>query len=70
MISQLPVIYGLLQGRIQLNFEEFYHRNHHHFFMYILNTLDLLRPLIFETEVSFIVAYSNSSYFIVENYLY
>ncbi|EDV20866.1 uncharacterized protein TRIADDRAFT_60509 [Trichoplax adhaerens] len=49
LIRQLPVVYGLLQGRIQLNFEEFYNRNHHHFFMNVLNALDLLRPLIFET---------------------
>ncbi len=46
----LPMIAGLLHGRIHLNMQEFRQQNHMTFFSNVLAILELLQPLIFHSD--------------------
>lgn len=46
----LPMIAGLLHGRIHLNMQEFRQQNHMTFFSNVLAILELLQPLVFHSD--------------------
>ncbi|MBN3285694.1 INT1 protein, partial [Polyodon spathula] len=50
LLRHLPMIAALLHGRIHLNFPEFRQQNHLSFFTHVLAILELLHPLVFQTE--------------------
>ncbi|XP_077474311.1 integrator complex subunit 1 isoform X2 [Stigmatopora argus] len=47
LLRHLPMIAGLLHGRVHLNFGEFRQHNHMMFFSNVLAILELLQPLVF-----------------------
>uniref|UniRef100_A0A3Q2YRT2 Integrator complex subunit 1 n=1 Tax=Hippocampus comes TaxID=109280 RepID=A0A3Q2YRT2_HIPCM len=50
LLRHLPMIAGLLHGRIHLNFREFRQQNHMMFFSNVLAILELLQPLVFHVD--------------------
>lgn len=50
LLRHLPMIAGLLHGRIHLNFQEFRQQNHLTFFINVLAILELLQPLVFHSN--------------------
>ncbi|XP_049601742.1 integrator complex subunit 1 isoform X1 [Syngnathus scovelli] len=50
LLRHLPMIAGLLHGRIHLNFREFRQQNHMMFFSNVLAILELLQPLVFHSD--------------------
>ncbi|MGH0122324.1 UNVERIFIED_CONTAM: hypothetical protein FKN15_003115, partial [Acipenser sinensis] len=50
LLRHLPMIAALLHGRIHLNFQEFRQQNHLSFFTHVLAILELLHPLVFQSE--------------------
>lgn len=46
----LPMIAGLLHGRVHLNVHEFRQQNHMTFFCNVLDILKLLQPLVFHSD--------------------
>ncbi|KAK7940544.1 hypothetical protein WMY93_003870 [Mugilogobius chulae] len=50
MLRHLPMIAGLLHGRIHLNIHEFRQQNHMTFFSNVLAILELLQPLVFHSD--------------------
>uniref|UniRef100_A0AAV2KDQ3 Integrator complex subunit 1 n=1 Tax=Knipowitschia caucasica TaxID=637954 RepID=A0AAV2KDQ3_KNICA len=49
LLRHLPMIAGLLHGRIHLNIHEFRQQNHMTFFSNVLAILELLQPLVFHS---------------------
>ncbi|XP_062264051.1 integrator complex subunit 1 isoform X1 [Platichthys flesus] len=50
LLRHLPMIAGLLHGRIHLNMQEFRQQNHMTFFSNVLAILELLQPLVFHSD--------------------
>ncbi|XP_059894470.1 integrator complex subunit 1 isoform X2 [Gadus macrocephalus] len=50
LLRHLPMIAGLLQGRMHLNLQEFRQHNHLTFFTNVLAILELLQPLVFHAH--------------------
>uniref|UniRef100_A0A3Q2GA51 Integrator complex subunit 1 n=1 Tax=Cyprinodon variegatus TaxID=28743 RepID=A0A3Q2GA51_CYPVA len=50
LLRHLPMIAGLLHGRIHLNMQEFRQQNHMTFFINVLAILELLQPLVFDSD--------------------
>uniref|UniRef100_A0A672ZW68 Integrator complex subunit 1 n=1 Tax=Sphaeramia orbicularis TaxID=375764 RepID=A0A672ZW68_9TELE len=50
LLRHLPMIAGLLHGRIHLNIQEFRQQNHMTFFSNVLAILELLQPLVFHSD--------------------
>ncbi|XP_041085544.1 integrator complex subunit 1-like isoform X1 [Polyodon spathula] len=50
LLRHLPMIAALLHGRLHLNFKEFRQQNHLLFFTHVLAILELLHPLVFQSE--------------------
>ncbi|RXN02130.1 Integrator complex subunit 1 [Acipenser ruthenus] len=50
LLRHLPMIAALLHGRIHLNFQEFRQQSHLSFFTHVLAILELLHPLVFQSE--------------------
>ncbi|XP_023269633.1 integrator complex subunit 1 isoform X1 [Seriola lalandi dorsalis] len=50
LLRHLPMIAGLLHGRIHLNMHEFRQQNHMTFFSNALAILELLQPLVFHSD--------------------
>ncbi|XP_062303542.1 integrator complex subunit 1 isoform X1 [Osmerus eperlanus] len=50
LLRHLPMVAGLLHGRIHLNFQEFRQQNHLAFFLNVLAILELLQPLVFHSD--------------------
>ncbi|XP_037545218.1 integrator complex subunit 1 [Nematolebias whitei] len=50
LLRHLPMIAGLLHGRIHLNMQEFRQQNHMTFFSNVLAILELLQPLVFHSN--------------------
>ncbi|XP_075894686.1 integrator complex subunit 1 isoform X1 [Nelusetta ayraudi] len=50
LLRHLPMIAGLLHGRIHLNMHEFRQQNHMTFFSNVLAILELLQPLVFLSD--------------------
>lgn len=50
LLRHLPMIAGLLHGRIHLNVHEFRQQNHMTFFSNVLAILELLQPLVFHSN--------------------
>ncbi|XP_054616240.1 integrator complex subunit 1 isoform X2 [Dunckerocampus dactyliophorus] len=50
LLRHLPMIAGLLHGRIHLNLREFRQQNHMTFFSNVLAILELLQPLVFHAD--------------------
>ncbi|XP_028310866.1 integrator complex subunit 1 [Gouania willdenowi] len=50
LLRHLPMIAGLLQGRMHLNPQEFRQQNHMTFFSNVLAILELLQPLVFHND--------------------
>uniref|UniRef100_A0A3Q3XEF0 Uncharacterized protein n=1 Tax=Mola mola TaxID=94237 RepID=A0A3Q3XEF0_MOLML len=50
LLRHLPMIAGLLHGRIHLNIHEFRQQNHLTFFTNVLAILELLQPLVFHSD--------------------
>ncbi|XP_029015279.1 integrator complex subunit 1 isoform X2 [Betta splendens] len=50
LLRHLPMIAGLLHGRIHLNMYEFRQQNHMTFFSNVLAILELLQPLVFQSD--------------------
>uniref|UniRef100_A0A3B3UAH8 Integrator complex subunit 1 n=1 Tax=Poecilia latipinna TaxID=48699 RepID=A0A3B3UAH8_9TELE len=50
LLRHLPMIAGLLHGRIHLNMLEFRQQNHMTFFSNVLAILELLQPLVFHSD--------------------
>ncbi|KAM7371875.1 hypothetical protein PAMP_009079 [Pampus punctatissimus] len=50
LLRHLPMIAGLLHGRIHLNMQEFRQQNHMTFFSNMLAILELLEPLVFHSD--------------------
>uniref|UniRef100_A0A3P8TH16 Integrator complex subunit 1 n=1 Tax=Amphiprion percula TaxID=161767 RepID=A0A3P8TH16_AMPPE len=50
LLRHLPMIAGLLHGRMHLNMQEFRQQNHMTFFSNVLAILELLQPLVFHSD--------------------
>uniref|UniRef100_A0A7N5ZTP9 Integrator complex subunit 1 n=1 Tax=Anabas testudineus TaxID=64144 RepID=A0A7N5ZTP9_ANATE len=50
LLRHLPMVAGLLHGRIHLNMKEFRQQNHMTFFSNVLAILELLQPLVFHSN--------------------
>nr|XP_015804103.2 integrator complex subunit 1 isoform X1 [Nothobranchius furzeri]XP_054596128.1 integrator complex subunit 1 isoform X1 [Nothobranchius furzeri] len=50
LLRHLPMIAGLLHGRVHLNMQEFRQQNHMTFFSNVLAILELLQPLVFYSD--------------------
>lgn len=50
VFRHLPMVAGLLHGRIHLNMKEFRQQNHMTFFSNVLAILELLQPLVFHSN--------------------
>uniref|UniRef100_A0A8D3D451 Integrator complex subunit 1 n=1 Tax=Scophthalmus maximus TaxID=52904 RepID=A0A8D3D451_SCOMX len=50
LLRHLPMVAGLLHGRIHLNMQEFRQQNHMTFFSNVLAILELLQPLVFHGD--------------------
>lgn len=50
LLRHLPMIAGLLHGRVHLNLHEFRQQNHMTFFSNVLAILELLQPLVFHSD--------------------
>uniref|UniRef100_A0A3B3B352 Integrator complex subunit 1 n=1 Tax=Oryzias melastigma TaxID=30732 RepID=A0A3B3B352_ORYME len=50
LLLHLPMIAGLLHGRVHLNVHEFRQQNHMTFFCNVLDILKLLQPLVFHSD--------------------
>ncbi|XP_053708548.1 integrator complex subunit 1 [Synchiropus splendidus] len=50
LLRHLPMIAGLLHGRVHLNMQEFRQQNHMTFFSNVLAILELLQPLLFHSD--------------------
>ncbi|XP_068451864.1 integrator complex subunit 1-like [Clinocottus analis] len=50
LLRHLPMVAGLLHGRIHLNMQEFRQQNHMTFFSNVLAILELLQPLVFHSD--------------------
>uniref|UniRef100_A0A3Q3GD68 Integrator complex subunit 1 n=1 Tax=Labrus bergylta TaxID=56723 RepID=A0A3Q3GD68_9LABR len=50
LLRHMPMIAGLLRGRIHLNLQEFRQQNHMMFFSNVLAILELLQPLVFHSD--------------------
>uniref|UniRef100_A0A3P9IDP2 Integrator complex subunit 1 n=1 Tax=Oryzias latipes TaxID=8090 RepID=A0A3P9IDP2_ORYLA len=50
LLRHLPMIAGLLHGRVHLNVHEFRQQNHMTFFCNVLDILKLLQPLVFHSD--------------------
>ena len=63
MSRQIPMMEGLLQGRVVYSFEEFKRRKFDKLFHYIADLLNMLLPYVFHREYFFYIDCIVSPYF-------